>query len=90
MPEEEQSFIKPAPKPSDTKVKYIGMHPKVRVPAWKDQWIEHGEVITVPAELAKGLCQQTGNWELVKEKAETKPPKKTPDKGPAKDAPEEE
>ncbi len=88
MPEEETSFVKPAPKPADTEVKYVGMLTKVHIPVWKDQWIEQGEIITVPAELAERLCAQPANWELV-EKAKASKPKPKKDepelKGPADD-----
>ena len=88
MPEENEGFVKPAPKPADTEVKYVGSQAKVFIPSWKEQWIAQGEIITVPAELAERLCDQPANWELVEKAAapKPKPEKKEPAlKGPADD-----
>ncbi len=87
MPEENEGFVKPAPKPADTEVKYVGSQAKVWIPYWKEQWIEQGEIITVSAELAERLIAQPANWELVEKAAASKSKsekKESAVKGPAK------
>lgn len=61
------SPVAKAPKPK-VAVRYLGHDAgaRVRLPHYDpDRWINQGDEIEVPGDLAESLCEQTGNWELV-------------------------
>lgn len=48
------------------KVKYVGAFASVDVPSARLVDVARGDVVDVPDQIGKGLCEQAENWQPVK------------------------